>query len=128
METVVEFVLWLAQIAFWYMLFTVLFNIIQIKRLSREKDELMQVVHDLETQQLIPLTVEVDRNIYLCYNSLTNDFVCQGQNIQEILSRFKQRFPGRHCALSKGDPEVLKELKKQLKELDESSSSIGSTS
>jgi hypothetical protein len=128
MELVVEFVLWIMQIAFWYMIFTAVFNLIRLKFYQPRDQELVRIINDLESEQLIPLLVELDQNTYFCYNCLTEEFVCQGQDAKEILTRFKQRFPGRYCSLSQGPAEVLDVLKQQLKEFNESSSSIRSPS
>ncbi len=128
MELVVEFAVWAMQIAFWYMVFSVVINVIKLKLNPPVDQELVRIINDLETEQLIPLLIELEGNTYLCYNSLTKEFVCQGQNVQEILARFKQRFPGRYCSLSQGQPEVLAVLKQQLKEFNESSDSVRSPS
>jgi hypothetical protein len=66
--------------------------------------------------KVIPLKVEVDQDQYLCYNNLTNQFVCQGTNVTEIIDRFKARFPGLNAALDSGDEQALATLRKQLKE------------
>jgi len=66
--------------------------------------------------KVIPLKIEVDRDQYLCYNTLTNQFVCQGTNVEEIISRFKERFPGLNAALESGDEQALVTLRQQLKE------------
>ena len=76
--------------------------------------------------KVIPLKVEVDQDQYLCYNTLTNQFVCQGTNVTEIIERFKSRFPGLNAALDSGDEQALTTLRKQLKEHRENSNSIGS--
>jgi hypothetical protein len=78
--------------------------------------------------KVIPLKVEVDQDQYLCYNTLTNQFVCQGTNVTEIIERFKSRFPGLNAALDSGDEQALTTLRKQLKEHRENSNSIGSAS
>jgi hypothetical protein len=78
--------------------------------------------------KVIPLKIEVDQDQYLCYNTLTNQFVCQGTNVTEIIERFKSRFPGLNAALDSGDEQALATLRNQLKEHRENSNSIGSTS
>jgi hypothetical protein len=90
--------------------------------------ELDEVSNDLELERLIPLTVEVVEDQYFCYNSITQDFVCQGVNLVEIVKRFKQRYPDKSAAIYNGDETAVRTLKSQLKELDESSSSIRYTS
>ena len=97
-----------------------------IKR--RTDSDLEEVSNDLELERLIPLTVEVVDNQYFCYNSITQDFVCQGVNLVEIVKRFKQRYPEKSAAIYNGDETAVRTLKSQLKELDENSSSIRYTS
>lgn len=88
----------------------------------------VKILIELDKQQLIPLTIEVDGDQYLCYNSMTNDFVCQGANLNEIVNRFRARFPDKEAALAKGDDAVIAALKLLIKDLHENSSSIRSPS
>ena len=97
-----------------------------IKR--RTDSDLEEVSNDLELERLIPLTVEGVDNQYFCYNSITQDFVCQGVNLVEIVKRFKQRYPEKSAAIYDGDETAVRTLKSQLKELDENSSGIRYTS
>ena len=94
----------------------------------RVASELEEVSKDLELERLIPLTVEVVEDQYFCYNSITQDFVCQGVNLVEIVKRFKQRYPEKSAAIYNGDETAVRTLKSQLKELDENSSGIRYTS
>ena len=82
------------------------------------------VVRDLDQEQLIPLTVEVDQDQYFCYNSITKAFVCQGHSLKEIVDRFKQRYPEKSAAIYDGDETAVRTLKSQLKDLDENRSFI----
>ena len=94
----------------------------------RAESDLNAVSKDLEFERLIPLTIEVVDNQYFCYNSLTQDFVCQGENLTEIVKKFKQRYPDKAAAIFDGDETAVRTLKSQLKELDENSSGIRYTS
>jgi len=87
-----------------------------------------KILIDLHKEQLIPLSIEVDGDQYLCYNSMTNDFVCQGANLEEIVNRFRARFPDKQAAFVKGDDAVIAALQLQSKDLHENSSSIRSPS
>jgi len=97
-----------------------------IKR--RADSDLNEVSIDLELQRLIPLTIEVVDNQYFCYNSITQDFVCQGTDLAGIVRKFKQRYPDKAAAIFDGDETAVRTLKSQLKELDENSSSVRPTS
>jgi len=78
------------------------------KELSAELD---QFVDKLDKQQLIILEVEAVMDQFLCYNSLTKEFVCMGRNMAEVQERFRQRYPHKEAALIKEDPAA-----QQLKE------------
>jgi hypothetical protein len=90
--------------------------------------ELDKVSDELEMEQLIPLTIEVVDHQYFCYNSMTQDFVCQGNDLRDIVKKFKQRYPDKSAAIYNGDETAVRTLKLQLKDLDENSSGIRSTS
>jgi len=94
----------------------------------RAESDLNQVSKELESEQLIPLTIDVDGDQYLCYNSLTQDFVCQGVDLVEIVKKFKQRYPNKSAAIFDGNETAVCTLKSQLKELDENISGIRYTS
>ncbi len=94
----------------------------------RTDSGLDEVSKDLESEQLIPLTIDVDGDQYLCYNSITHDFVCQGVDLVEIVKRFNQRYPDKSAAIFDGNETAVCALKSQLKELDENISGIRYTS
>jgi hypothetical protein len=79
--------------------------------------ELNSVGQALDEEKLIALTVEVDHDQYFCYNSVTNDFVCQGSNLTEIRERFRERYPDKDAAIYDGDRTAVAALKSQLDEL-----------
>ena len=93
-----------------------------------EPNEQQTLKDRVENGRIILLEVEVADNQFFCYNSKTNQFVCQGSNVTEIIENFKQRFPGLNAVLHTGDETALKTLRQQLKEHREGSDSIGSTS
>ena len=70
----------------------------------------------VDAGRVILLEVEVADNQFFCYNSKTNQFVCQGRDVSEIIENFKQRFPGLNAVLHTGDEAALKTLRQQLKE------------
>lgn len=80
------------------------------------------------SDKIIPLSVEVENNLYYCYNSKTNQFVCQGADVKEITAQFQQRFPGLNAFFDSGDETALATLRQQLKDNRENSNSIGSAS
>jgi len=80
-------------------------------------EELTSVGQALDEERLIALTVEQQNDQYFCYNSVTNDFVCQGRDLKEIRERFRERYPNKDAAIYDGDRTAVATLKSQLNEL-----------
>ena len=86
----------------------VVFNFYRAWReFKREEDDVFrkldELVDKLENQKLIILEVEAVDGQFLCYNTLTKEFVCMGRNMTEVQERFQQRYPGREAAVIKED-------------------------
>lgn len=79
--------------------------------------ELTEVGQALDEERLIALTVEQQHDQYFCYNSVTNDFVCQGRDLKEIRERFCARYPDKDAAIYDGDRTAVATLKSQIKDL-----------
>jgi hypothetical protein len=73
------------------------------------------------------LRVEFDNNLYFCYNITDGAFVCQGKNLAEIQSNFRNRFPDINAVIVDGDDSSVGWLKTEMSKSNEDSSSIRST-
>jgi hypothetical protein len=76
--------------------------------------EASKIAKELEKGELIPLTVEVAGNTYLCYNSITKEFVCQGSDLDEIVQHFQARHPDKSASIYNGDVAAVEILRAQL--------------
>jgi hypothetical protein len=127
-----EILMSIGQVLMWISLAVLAFNLLVlwwVRRIeARIVEELGEIAQDLEAEKLIALTVEVDGDQFLCYNAQTMTFVCQGRDLEEIRERFRQRYPSKSAAIYNGDESAVQVLKKQLKELNENSRSVGSAS
>jgi len=89
-------------------------QVINIYRAWREfnvpASEVEEFVDKMVKQKLIILDIEAVDGQFMCYNSLTKEFVCMGQNMTEVQERFRQRYPDKEAALIKEDP-VAQQLK-----------------
>jgi hypothetical protein len=116
-----EFGDFLIQLLVGYVITNLVFGLLEAwmaYRLSQSIDSrYVTVSRALDEEKLIALTVEVDSDQYLCYNSVTNDFVCQGRNLKEIRERFRERYPDKDAAIYNGDTTAVAVLKSQLEEL-----------
>lgn len=79
---------------------------------------LKHMVRDLQRQaaeflreRVILLTVELENGHYFCYNTVTNEFVCQGASPDEITQNFRQRFPHKRAYVYAAESSVFDTLK-----------------
>ena len=118
----------IGQVLMWISLAVIAFNLLVlwwVRRIeARIVEELGEIAQDLEAEKLIALTVEVDGDQFLCYNAQTMTFVCQGQDLEEIRERFRQRYPSKSAAIYNGDESAVEVLKQQLKELSKEQSLV----
>jgi hypothetical protein len=122
METIVDFAQWVLWIAGAVILATWLtqlmlktYVLIKIKQYQTELQPVLDVMERAVAGQLILLTVEVDHNQYLCYNALTQEFVCQGIDVTEIVQRFRARFPDKTATIFNGDDTAVTTLQQQFR-------------
>ena len=133
---IAEFLMWIGEVLMVTALVILAFNLLVLwiaRRIeahieARLTEELGDIAQEIEEEKLIALTVEVDGDQFLCYNAQTMTFVCQGRDLEEIRERFRQRYPSKSAAIYNGDESAVEVLKKQLKELNENSRSVGSAS
>lgn len=64
---------------------------------------------------LMPVTVERENGILFCYAKEDNQFICQGATLTEVREAFKARFPDKTAYLDGGDPDLVEELRAELK-------------
>jgi hypothetical protein len=100
-----------------YMVVRVIFWLVFGRKEAELEQDLETLVDRMVDGMLVLVTVEVDQNQYLCYNSTTNEFICQGSNIREISANFFARFPAKKLAIYNGDVTAVETLNTQLEEL-----------
>ena len=113
-----DFLIWFGLV---YLVVNVTFGLLKAwvmyKFEQHISEELTSVGQALDEERLIALTVEHEHDQYFCYNSVTNDFVCQGRDLEEIRERFRERYPNKDAAIYDGDRTAVATLKSQLHEL-----------
>jgi hypothetical protein len=83
------------------------------REFNEPASEVEEFVDKMVKQKLIILDIEAVDGQFMCYNSLTKEFVCMGQNMTEVQERFRQRYPDKEAALIKEDP-VAQQLKEAI--------------
>ena len=90
-----------------------------IRTVMRELDEHIERA----ANTLMPVIVERMNGVIFCYDKENNQFICQGATIAEIREAFAKRFPDKTAYLDGGDEELVKELREELKVINENSTS-----
>jgi hypothetical protein len=121
MEYVIVFVLGMVAA-------TVLIRWMARRAIDQFVERFADVVEEKIEDNQMRVDVEFDQNIYFLYNSDNGSFVAQGNNLLDLRKNLEQRFPNRTINIVKGDPTVLTALKNQIKDINEDSNSVRSTS
>jgi len=85
------------------------------------KDDIVNKALKAWKENMIPLSIEKEGDLFYAYNDETGEFVCQGANYQELNKNFKLRFPDYGSYIKekylKYFPEEVKKAKRAQKEL-----------
>jgi hypothetical protein len=107
---------------------TVLIRWAARRTIERIISDLDKEIKQTASEAQINVDLEVEQNIYFLYNSDDGAFMAQGKDVTELFQHVKQRFPDQTIKIVKAEPEVMQQLRDQLKELDENSNSVRSPS
>lgn len=79
--------------------------------------ERQKILEQRLMQQPVKLSVEQMGDTLYCWDIVSNDFVCQGRDIQELRKNFALRYPDRNAAIAQAPEELVSQLKTQLQNL-----------
>ena len=114
MELFFEFAIWMMYLVLGRLFVEVLLSTYHLVKLAQQQQPDQDYVDRAITGDLVLLTVEIDHNQYLCYNAVTQEFVCQGADLTQIAQSFRARFPDKTVAIFNGDTEAVSALKLQF--------------
>lgn len=77
-------------------------------KMRKEIDKNIQHAYEMLKTMTILRAEQVGDAFYV-YNQVTNEFVCQGKNIDEIAKAFNERFPGQRAIIDQGQELIFKE-------------------
>lgn len=80
------------------------------KTLDKEQAESIQELADRITNQLVFLRVEQDSNLFLAYDAVSGDFVCQGNTMEDLNVNFGKRYPTKKGILVEPESGEAREL------------------
>jgi NDP-sugar pyrophosphorylase family protein len=78
------------------------------RKMRKEIERNIQTAYDHLKSMIILRAEQVGDGFYI-YNQVTNEFVCQGKNIDEIVKAFNERFPGKQAIIDQGQELIFKE-------------------
>lgn len=85
----------------------------EIKRKQKQKmkEDIGAFLAEAEERikEITFLRVEQHGDVFYLYNQVTNDFVCQGKNLDEIKEAYHIRFPGKKALVDEGGELLFKE-------------------
>ena len=113
MELFFEFAIWMMYLVLGRLFVEVVLRVYHLVKLAQQQPD-QDYVDRAITGDLVLLTVEVDHNQYLCYNAVTQEFVCQGADLTQIAQSFCARFPDKTVAIFNGDTTAVSALKLQF--------------
>ena len=90
-----------------------------VKKVISEIDNQIDQVKN----KLMPVVIERVNGQLYCYTEADKHFICQGTDMAEIKQAFEVRYPDMTAYLAGGEEELIKELRNQLKELNEAGTS-----
>ena len=80
------------------------------KTLDKEQTESIQELADRITKQLVFLRVEETPNLFLAYDAVSGDFICQGKDMTELNVNFGLRYPTKKGILVEPEKGEAREL------------------
>jgi hypothetical protein len=80
------------------------------KAIGKEDAEAIQQLAERLTNQLVFLRVEQDSNLFLAYDAVSGDFVCQGNTMEDLNVNFGKRYPTKKGILVEPDKGEAREL------------------
>lgn len=96
---------------FFYFIGQLVVAVILYKRKAQMKHEISEFLHKAEEQmkQITFLRVEQHGEMFYLYNQVTDEFVCQGKDLDEIKDAYHSRYPGKKALVDEGGELLFKE-------------------
>lgn len=80
------------------------------KTVGKQEAEAIADLAERITTQLVFLRVEQDTNLFLAYDAVSGDFVCQGTTMEDLSVNFGLRYPAKKGILVEPDKGEAHEL------------------
>jgi hypothetical protein len=85
--------------------------------LKNRVDRMIQEVIAEHEANMVGLDIEVENDVYFCYDSKDKTFICQGATVGEIAVAFRSRYPGKTAYLAGGDEAVVSKFREELQKM-----------
>jgi hypothetical protein len=78
-------------------------------RIMRQVHDHVQARLDFLQQHTIPIHIEVDGKMIYCYNTQTQEFLCQGTTVEQAQAAFQTRYPECWGIVHSGDAGIIQQ-------------------
>ena len=82
--------------------------------LKSRVDKMIEEVIAEHEANIIGLDIELENDVYFCYDTKDKTFICQGATVGEIAVAFRSRYPTKTAYLAGGDEAVVAKFKEEL--------------
>ena len=112
--TLFDFLLLLFGVMAAGLFLTAIFLTLLLRRIERKiASDFAQALEQAQPR-LIPLLVEKRYGIFYCYNADNQEFVCQGETVDELRAAFRARFPHHTAVIADGEESVIDLLREAI--------------
>jgi len=82
---------------------------IAFRRVLQQVHDRVQSQLDFLQQHMISIHVEVDGKMIYCYNTQTQEFLCQGATVEQAQAAFQTRYPECWGIVASGDARTVEQ-------------------
>lgn len=82
--------------------------------LKHRVDRMIEEVIAEHEANMVGLDIELENDVYFCYNSQDKAFICQGATVGEVAVAFRNHYPTKTAYLAGGDEAVVAKFKEEL--------------
>lgn len=87
-------------------------------RISRKLDKMIdeieaKAIEETKIQNTIVAKIELDNERYYCYEVGTEQFLCYGSSLSEVIDQFKTLYPTRGLTLTSEDKDLMDRLEQE---------------
>jgi|688.fasta_scaffold05609_17 hypothetical protein len=98
-------------VVFFYFLLQGIFVFVRIKKNNEVREEIGDLIAKAQEELKKVLVVRVEKHgeMFYLYNQTSNEFICQGKDLQEVRKAYLLRYPNKRALVDDGKDLLFKE-------------------